>query len=249
MTDLAPMRDEQDASEQRPSLTLPVILGLALLPLGKLLPPALATPVALAAAGLAGALAESSPLLAGVVVGVPLAIGAVLVAFFDSLGLGALVIVAAGCYLGLSALAGAAGAMAGQSWRDRTSEDPEARARARRGVIILVAAALFFGAPNAALSISDDRAHDRAKTLQRRLVAVTRASVPVDAAALTFEDEPDHPIRQAVPEVQIIPTSQGANLQAEARWGLSARCVLVQVKGTAITSRIANDGCGALVGG
>jgi len=244
VTDLAPAPDERDAG--RTPLGLSIVLGLALLPLGKLVPVAVTAPLALAAAMLAGGLAMSSPLLAGAIVAVPLTIAITAIGLADSLGTGALALGAGLCVIGLSALAGAAGAMLAQGWADGHSDDPEARARARRGVIILVLAALFFGGPRAAQVVSDERADDRAEALERRLVAVTKASVPFDG--FVFANDPANPISREVPEVHLIATGDGANMQAEASWGLSTRCVLVQVNGTAVTSRIVKDPCGPLVG-
>jgi hypothetical protein len=249
VTDTAPApapEERRAASGGRASWTLPILLGLVLLVVAKLLPPAASFLIALLAAVLAGALAPSSPLVAGLIVAVPLAVGAAVIAFSDSVATGALVTGALAFYLALSAMAGAVGAMV-SDWRDdRTSDEPEARARARRGVIIVVVALLFFGGPNLATRVSDEQAQDRAEKLERRLVAVTKANVPFDG--FVFAREPANPISRAVPEVHLIATGDGANMQAEARWGISARCVMVQVAGTSVTSRIDGEGCGVLVG-
>jgi hypothetical protein len=244
VTDLDP--DPAAADVERPSWGLPIVLGLALLPLGKLVSPAVAAPVGLAFAAIAGGLTASNPLLAGATVAAPVALALTVLGFADSLGRGALVLVAAACLVGVSALAGAAGALVGQGWADAHSDDPEAKARARRGVIILVCAGLFFGGPKAALAVSDERARHRAETLEHRLVAATKASMPFDV--FDFEQDPNNPISRAVPEVQIISVPEGADLQAEARWGLSARCVLVEVRGTTVAGRIVDDECGPMVG-
>jgi hypothetical protein len=114
-------------------------------------------------------------------------------------------------------------------------------------MIIVAVAVLVVGLPTAVTAVSDQRADDRAEALERRLVAVTRATVPFDG--FIFASEPANPITSAVPEVHIIGTGVGANMQAEAHWGLSSRCVLVQVKDTEVTSRIAKNECGPLVGG
>jgi hypothetical protein len=248
VTELDPWADERepDAVEEEPPWRLALLVGAAVIPLGWVLPPGIAGVLWLLAPAAVGALAGGDAFLGGAAVGLPAALVLVVVAVVDLGPVGVLFALGAALYVFVSGLLGSAGEVALRSWFDRSSDNPEVRARARRGMIIVAVAVLFFGGPMAINGISDQRADDRANALQRRLLKITKASVPFDAFA--FASAPTNPISDAVPEVQIIATGVGANMQAEAHWGWSSRCVWVQVNDLRVTSRIVKDPCGPLVG-
>jgi hypothetical protein len=249
VTELDPWADERppDAPEhERPPWGSSLLVGVALLLVGVVLPPAAMTALGLLAPAAVGVLAGGSPFVAGAIVAIPAAVFGVIAAVVNWGPAGLLMIGPALLMLGFSGLIGSGGAFAMRSWFDQGSEDPETRARGRRGLIIIAVGALLVGGPMAIGSYSDQRVDDRADALERRLVTVTKASVPFDGDL--FAGNPANPISSAVPGVQIIGTGVGANMQAEARWGLSTRCVMVQVRDTEVTSRIEGEQCGALLG-
>jgi hypothetical protein len=242
----SPDADADPDTEETRSLSLALVVGVALLVVAKLVPPAGAAVFALIAAAVVGALAGAGAAVAGALVGLPLAIGVTVLAFADSVGLGLLAMLAAASYLVVSAAAGAGGAVAVRSWFDRNSADPEARARARRGAIIIAVAVLLVGGPRAVAAITGPRADHEAARVRDRLVAAVRANLPLDG--FVMQDEPAHPVYKAVPDAHVIATGTGANIQVDVRSFLSQRCVLVQVDGDVVTSRISHDACGPLVG-
>lgn len=225
---------------------LAIVVGLGLLAVGKLVPPPVAAIVALGAAALVGALAGRTPGRAGAIVATPLVLAVTVLGFADSVGVGALTMLAGACYVIVSAAAGGAGALAGRAWFDRNSTDAETRARARRGAIIVAVAVVLVGGPGAVSAFTDQRADDEAARVRDRLVAAVRANLPLDGFVL--QDDPAHPVYEAVPDAHAIATGSGANIQVEVSSFLSQRCVLVQVGGDQVTSRISKGACGPLVG-
>jgi hypothetical protein len=250
VTELDPWADERppDPLEaEAPPWGVALLVGIALLPLREVLPAVILTGLGLVAPAAVAVLAGGSPFVAGAIVAMPAAAFGVIAAVIQWGPVGLLMLAPAGLFLGFSGLMGSAGAFAIRSWFDRRSADPETRARGRRGLIIIAVGALLIGGPAAASAYSDQRADARAEAVERRLLIVTRASVPFDG--FLFAREPANPISSAVPGVHIIGTGVGANMQAEVGWGLSTRCVMVQVQDTSVTSHIENEACGPLVGG
>jgi hypothetical protein len=250
VTELDPWADERTpdpVETEDPPWGVGLLVGVALLLLSKMVPPVVAAALWLLVPAAVGVLAGGTPFIGGAIVAIPAAIFALVVGVMEWGAVAVLwVPLPAALAIIVSGLAGSAGGFAVRTWFDRSNDDAEIRARGRRGMIILACAALLIGGPMAAGAYSDQRADARAQAVEQQLVTVTRASVPFDGDL--FANDPANPITSAVPTVRIMGTGTGANMQVEVGWGLSTRCVMVQVQDAEVTSRIANDACGALVG-
>lgn len=226
------------AGTDRPPWGLAVLVGVALIPLGRLGQPVSGLVGLVLLLGL-GVRAGPAAFRAGLVAAIPAALAGIVLLGSRSGGAASLFLFPMGLFAVFSGLLAAAGAMAVRARADRRSDDPEARARAGRAFVILAVAVLLVGGGWALDLIAADRADERAEQMRVEMVAYLRAH----PEAITAPPGAEPPELGRIAQV-ILPRPDGTRVLQEVSAWWRFRCIEVMVPAQGdVTSRIIDHEC------